>query len=259
MLHVISPAKTLDFETPPSTAIYTQPQLLNHSQELIEQLRELQPHEVSTLMSISEKLGLLNAQRFLEWHTPFTPANAKQAVLAFKGDVYTGMAAETYSARDFEFAQQHLRILSGLYGLLRPLDLIQPYRLEMGTSFANQRGKNLYHFWGDILTDHLNKELESQRERVLVNLASTEYWGAVNTKKLHAEVITPVFKDQKNGKYKIISFFAKKARGMMSAFIIQHQLKNSAALKDFATAGYVFNEAMSSATEWVFTRGETSV
>src|SRR5690606_10172604 len=254
MLHVISPAKTLDFETPPSTAIYTQPQFLSHSQELIAELRELQPHEVSTLMSISEKLGLLNAQRFLEWHTPFTPANAKQAVLAFKGDVYTGMAAETYSAGDFEFAQQHLRILSGLYGLLRPLDLIQPYRLEMGTSFANQRGKNLYHFWGDILTDHLNKELESQRERVLVNLASTEYWGAVNTKKLHAEVITPVFKDQKNGKYKIISFFAKKARGMMSAYIVQNQLSKVEDLKGFDTAGYSYNEAMSSPKEWVFTR-----
>lgn len=256
MLHVISPAKTLDFETPPPTSIYTQPQFLDHSHELIRDLRELQPAQVSKLMSISEKLGQLNAQRFLEWQTPFTPTNAKQAVLAFKGDVYTGMAAENYSAQDFEFAQQHLRILSGLYGLLRPLDLIQPYRLEMGTGFANKRGKNLYHFWSDILTDHLNKELESQRERVLVNLASTEYWSAVNTKKLHAEIITPVFKDQKNGQYKIISFFAKKARGMMSAYLVKNQLTDAEQLKNFDSAGYNYNEAMSSPKEWVFTRAE---
>ncbi len=207
-------------------------------------------------MSISEKLGQLNAQRFLEWRAPFTPANAKQAVLAFKGDVYTGMAAENYGTNDFEFAQQHLRILSGLYGLLRPLDLIQPYRLEMGTGFANPRGKNLYHFWGDIITNQLNAELEQQRERVLVNLASTEYWGAVNPKKLQAEVITPVFKDQKNGQYKIISFFAKKARGMMSAYIVQNQLTAAEQLKGFDSAGYRYNKAMSSPTEWVFTRAE---
>src|SRR5690606_24798454 len=184
MLHLISPAKTLDFETPSVTNAQTQPQFLQHSQELIKDLRELSPEQVSTLMSVSEKLGELNAQRFLEWQLPFTPDNAKQAVLAFKGDVYTGMEAETFSKRDFEFAQKHLRILSGLYGLLRPLDLIQPYRLEMGTAFANARGKNLYQFWGDIITDHLNQELDAQKERVAVNLASNEYWGAVNTKKL---------------------------------------------------------------------------
>ncbi|MFC3114559.1 peroxide stress protein YaaA [Cellvibrio fontiphilus] len=257
MLHVISPAKTLDFETPPATAVHSQPQFLEHSQALINDLRLLPPAQVSKLMSISEKLGQLNAQRFLEWQPPFTPANAKQALLAFKGDVYTGMAAETYGPADFEFAQQHLRILSGLYGLLRPLDLIQPYRLEMGTAFANPRGKNLYQFWGDIITDQLNAELEQQRERVLVNLASTEYWGAVNTKKLHAEVITPVFKDQKNGQYKIISFFAKKARGMMSAYIVQNQLSDVEQLKSFDTAGYAFNKAMSSPQEWVFTRAES--
>lgn len=256
MLHVISPAKTLDFDTPAPTAIYTQPQFLEHSQELIDDLRELQPAQVSKLMAISEKLGLLNAQRFLEWNLPFSPANAKQALLAFKGDVYTGMDAERFGAPDFDFAQRHLRILSGLYGLLRPLDLIQPYRLEMGTGFANKRGKNLYHFWGDIITDQLNAELEQQRERVLVNLASTEYWGAVNTKKLHAEVITPVFKDQKNGQYKIISFFAKKARGMMSAYIIHNQLTEVEQLKGFDSAGYAYNKLMSSPKEWVFTRPE---
>ena len=256
MLHLISPAKTLDFVTPPKTAEFTQPRFLEHSHELIKDLRQLTPPQVSKLMSISEKLGELNAQRFLEWQTPFAPGNAKQAVLAFKGDVYTGMEAETFSTTDFTFAQQHLRILSGLYGLLRPLDLIQPYRLEMGTSFANARGKNLYHFWGDIITDQLNRELEEQQERVLVNLASTEYWGAVNTKKLHAEVITPVFKDSKNGQYKIISFFAKKARGMMSAYIVRNQLKNVEDLKGFDTAGYRYDERSSSPKEWVFLREE---
>lgn len=256
MLHLISPAKTLDFVTPPKTAEFTQPQFLAHSQELIKDLRQLTPPQVSKLMSISEKLGELNAQRFLEWQTPFTPHNAKQALLAFKGDVYTGMEAEQFSKANFSFAQQHLRILSGLYGLLRPLDLIQPYRLEMGTGFANGRGKNLYHFWGDIITDQLNQELDAQRERVLVNLASNEYWSAVNTKKLHAEVITPVFKDCKNGQYKIISFFAKKARGMMSAYIIQNKLKKVEAIKGFDTAGYRYDEGMSSPKEWVFLREE---
>ena len=257
MLHLISPAKTLDFATPPKTAEFTQPQFLDHSQELIKDLRQLSPPQVSKLMAISEKLGELNAQRFLEWQTPFTPHNAKQALLAFKGDVYTGMDAGKFSKANFAFAQQHLRILSGLYGLLRPLDLIQPYRLEMGTGFANARGKNLYHFWGDIITDQLNQELDTQKERVLVNLASNEYWSAVNTKKLHAEVITPVFKDSKNGQYKIISFFAKKARGMMSAYIIQNKLKKVEAIKSFDVAGYRYDERMSSPKEWVFLREES--
>lgn len=256
MLHVISPAKTLDFDTAPAIGDHSQPQFLEHAQELIDQLRAFTPADVSRLMSVSDKLGELNARRFHDWHRPFSPRNAKQAVLAFKGDVYTGMQAELFSREDFSFAQQHLRILSGLYGLLRPLDLIQPYRLEMGTGFANRRGKNLYHFWGDTITQQLNSELVSRKEKVLINLASTEYWGAINTKKLDAEVITPAFKDCKNGQYKIISFFAKKARGMMSAYIIQQQVNNSEALKYFNTAGYAFNESMSSATEWVFTRAE---
>lgn len=257
MLHVISPAKTLDFDTAPAIADYTQPQFLEHSQELINQVRQLKPADISSLMNISDKLGELNAQRFHDWQLPFNPQNAKQAVLAFKGDVYTGMQAELFSKKDFKFAHEHLRILSGLYGLLRPLDLIQPYRLEMGTGLVNARGKNLYQFWGDIITDALNRELKQRKERVLVNLASNEYWGAVDGKKLDAEIITPVFKDAKNGQYKIISFFAKKARGMMSAYIIQNQVKHSEALKDFNTAGYTFDESLSSAREWVFTREES--
>ena len=256
MLHVISPAKTLDFDTPPTTASYTQAQFLEQSQALIEQLRPLGPRQVSELMGISDKLGELNAQRFLNWQLPFTPANAKQALLAFKGDVYTGMAAETFSQADLAWAQQRLRILSGLYGLLRPLDLIQPYRLEMGTGFANTRGKNLYEFWGSQLTEQLNRELAQAPEPVLVNLASNEYWGAVQPRQLKGEVITPVFKDAKNGQYKIISFFAKKARGMMSAFIVRNRIDRVEQLKEFDTAGYCYNPAMSSAREWVFTRAE---
>ena len=256
MLHVISPAKTLDFDTPSVTSVFTQPAYLAESQLLIDQLRDLPASAVSHLMSISEKLGQLNAQRFLEWQQPFSPANAKQALLAFKGDVYTGMAAETFSAADFTFAQQHLRILSGLYGLLKPLDLIQPYRLEMGTRFANVRGKNLYEFWGDRLTEALNRELDQQQERVLINLASTEYFGAVNRKRLDGEIITPVFKDRKNGHYKIISFFAKKARGYMSAYIIQNQIKNVEDIKMFDVTGYYFDQASSSPAEWVFLREE---
>jgi len=256
MLHLISPAKTLDFDTAPAIEEHSQPQFLDHSSELIEQLRELSPTDVSQLMAISEKLGELNARRFQDWQLPFNPRNAKQAVLAFKGDVYTGMQAELFSQQDFGFAQQHLRILSGLYGLLRPLDLIQPYRLEMGTGFANRRGKNLYHFWGDLITGQLNRELQARRGKVLVNLASNEYWSSVNPRKLDAEVITPVFKDRKNGTYKIISFFAKKARGMMSAYIIQNQMQDVDALKGFDTAGYRFNAELSNAGEWVFTREE---
>jgi cytoplasmic iron level regulating protein YaaA (DUF328/UPF0246 family) len=254
MLLLISPAKTLDFETPPVTRVATQPDFLAHSQILIDELRQLSPPQIAGLMGVSEKLGELNFGRFLNWQTPFTPANAKQAVLAFKGDVYTGMQAETFNKADFTFAQKHLRILSGLYGLLRPLDLIQPYRLEMGTSFANSRGKNLYEFWGDRITDQINHELAATKSKVLVNLASNEYYQVVNSKRLAADVITPVFKDWKNGQYKIISFFAKKARGMMSAYIIQERLKKPEAIKGFSTAGYVYNEAMSSPREWVFTR-----
>lgn len=256
MLHVISPAKTLDFKTPPVTQIATQPQFLSESQVLIEQLRHLAPDEVASLMSISQKLGELNHARFHDWHLPFTPDNAKQAVLAFKGDVYTGMNAESFSDEDFDQAQQHLRILSGLYGLLRPLDLIQPYRLEMGTQFANSRGKNLYEFWGMQLTDALNQELSRYSEKLLINLASNEYWSAVKPKQLNGVVITPIFKDTKNGKQKIISFYAKKARGMMSAFIIQNKISRADDLKQFDTAGYAFDAKQSTATEWVFTRPE---
>lgn len=254
MLLVISPAKNLDYETPATIQHSSQPDFLHESQRLIDELRQLAPQDVSKLMSISDKLGVLNYDRFQQWSQPFTPDTAKPAVLAFNGDVYTGLNAGDFSSEDFEFAQQHLRILSGLYGLLRPLDLMQPYRLEMGTKFVNQRGNNLYEFWGNLITDALNAQLQALNTDVLVNLASNEYFKAVKPKALNAQIITPVFKDWKGEQYKIISFYAKKARGMMCAYAIRNRLTQAEQLQGFDSEGYAFNEAMSSAKEWVFTR-----
>jgi cytoplasmic iron level regulating protein YaaA (DUF328/UPF0246 family) len=254
MLMVISPAKTLDFDTLPTTSEHTTPDFLDDSEELIEQLREMSPHAISALMKISDKLGNLNFDRYLSWDKKFTPDNAKQALLAFKGDVYTGLDAESMSSDDLLWAQDHLRILSGLYGLLRPLDLIQAYRLEMGTKLANGRGKDLYQFWGSKITEALNQQQADESLPVLVNLASNEYFKSVQSKQLNAEIITPVFKDWKGDKYKIISFYAKKARGLMVAYIIRNRLNDVEQIKNFDSEGYVYNPAMSSASEWVFTR-----
>ncbi|WP_300494263.1 peroxide stress protein YaaA, partial [uncultured Methylophaga sp.] len=223
MLTVISPAKTLDFDTPVSTNKYSEPRFLDQSQQLIEQLKKLSSQEIANLMKISDKLAGLNMVRFQQWQTPFTEENAKQAILAFKGDVYTGLAAETLDDKGLDFAQQHLRILSGLYGVLRPLDLMQPYRLEMGTPFQNDAGRDLYSFWGDKIRQSLEGE-PALKDGVLINLASNEYFKAVDAKKLNATIITPVFKDWKNGQYKMISFYAKKARGLMSRYIIDQQI-----------------------------------
>lgn len=254
MLVVISPAKTLDYETPATISRHSLPNYLDDSAELIKELRQLSPPEVSDLMGISAKLGDLNFGRYLNWQPGFTPENAKQSVLAFKGDVYTGLDAESLSGGQLNWAQNHLRILSGLYGLLRPLDLMQPYRLEMGTKLENKRGNNLYEFWGEKITEGLNQELKAENFQVLINLASNEYFKSVKPQSLNAEVITPVFKDWKNDKYKIISFFAKKARGLMSRYIIENQIEDPEQLKQFNIDGYSFNSAMSSAREWVFTR-----
>lgn len=254
MLALISPAKTLDFETPPTTEFSSQPQFLQDSEQLIKVARKHAPHQLSSLMGISDKLGQLNFDRFAKWHRPFNSDNAKQALLAFKGDVYTGLAAENFGEREFEFAQQHLRILSGLYGLLRPMDLIQPYRLEMGTSLSNPKGDNLYQFWGARITEALNRDLASLAQPVIVNLASNEYFRSVQPAKLDAPVITPVFKDWKNDRYKIISFYAKKARGMMSAFMIRERLSRAEDLKQFTEGGYRYDAALSTEGEWVFTR-----
>lgn len=263
MLLVISPAKNLDYETPSATNTATQPDMLNQAQELIDQLRPLAPHEVSSLMKLSDKLGQLNYDRFQDWSQPFTADNAKQAVLAFNGDVYTGLDAPSFSAADFKFAQKHLRILSGLYGLLRPLDLMQPYRLEMGTKFpcsssVNGEGNNLYDFWGQQVTDAVNAQLKSCKTQILVNLASNEYFKSVKPKLLNAEIITPVFKDWKTDKYKIISFYAKTARGLMARYIIQNQLTEPEQLKGFDLEGYSYNTELSTAKEIVFTRRRES-
>src|SRR5471032_2628342 len=256
MLMVISPAKTLDFDTPPVTQRFTQPQYLDHSQELIVQLRQLSPQQIAELMDLSDKLSGLNAARFGSWTPAFTPENAKQALLAFKGDVYTGLQAENFTDADFSYAQDHLRMLSGLYGLLRPLDLMMPYRLEIGIRLENAHGTNLYSFWGDVLTEKLNTLLSQQGDKVLINLASDEYFKAVKPAKLDGEIIKPVFLDQKNGNYKVISFYAKKARGLMSRFIIKERLTKASQLRDFALEGYQYDAARSQNNELVFTRPE---
>lgn len=258
MLIIISPAKTLDYESPLATTRFTQPELLDHSAELMEYCRELTPAQIGSLMKISDKLAGLNAARFAEWQPNFTPQNARQAILAFKGDVYTGLHAEDFSEQDFDFAQQHLRMLSGLYGLLRPLDLMMPYRLEMGIKLHNAKGNDLYSFWGDLLTEKLNQQLKEQGDDVLINLASDEYFKAVKPAKLDGQLIKPVFLDEKGGKFKVISFYAKKARGLMSRFIIQNQLTQPDQLKDFNLEGYFFDEEKidKSSSELIFKRHE---
>lgn len=255
MLMVISPAKTLDYESPLATNTYTQPDFLDDACELVDQLKTLEPHQISNLMSISDKLGQLNADRFRTWHTPFTPDNARQAILAFKGDVYTGLAAESFSEDDFQFAQEHLRMLSGLYGVLKPLDLMQPYRLEMGTRFENHRGKDLYAFWGSRITEEINRLLTND-DGVLVNLASNEYFKSIRKKELEGRLITPQFKDWKNGQYKMISFYAKKARGLMCRYAIQNRITQADDLKGFDLDGYYFSEDQSKGDNWVFLRDE---
>lgn len=256
MLIVVSPAKTLDYESPLATETFTQPELTDHSAELIEVCRELTPAQIASLMKVSDKIAGLNAARFAEWQPEFTTENARQAILAFKGDVYTGLAAETMNDEQFAYAQKHLRMLSGLYGLLRPLDLMQPYRLEMGTKLENPRGTNLYQFWGSIITDKVNQALAEQGDDILINLASNEYFKAVKPKQVAGKIITPVFKDCKNGTYKVISFYAKKARGMMARYIIDNQVDSVEKLQQFDTAGYYFVPAESTATELVFKREE---
>ncbi|GAB6040953.1 peroxide stress protein YaaA [Endothiovibrio diazotrophicus] len=254
MLIVISPAKTLDYDTPPTTAEHTLPDYLEHSQQLIERARRYSALDLAELMEISMKLAELNFERFQAWHTPFTPENAKQALLAFKGDVYTGLDATTLDAADLAFAQDHLRILSGLYGLLRPLDLMQPYRMEMGRRIDTERGRNLYAFWGEIITDGLNRQLKALDTPYLINLASGEYFKSVKPKSLDGEIITPEFKDWKNGAYKMMGVYAKKARGQLSRYVIENRLTDPEEMKGFGVDGYAFNEELTDGNQWVFTR-----
>ena len=259
MLIVISPAKSLDYGSPAKTRRFTEPEFLRDSQQLVNLLKKLTPGDFSELMHISAKLGELNHGRYLNWHTPFDLKNAKQAIFAFKGDVYIGLEAEQFTTADLNFAQKHLRILSGLYGLLRPLDLMQPYRLEMGSSFAykqgiNERGKSLYAFWDNKLTRNLNALQASEKNPILINLASKEYFSAIKPNELDADVITPVFKDFSGGQYRVLSFFAKKARGAMSAYIIKNRIARPEKLKDFAGDGYRYSAADSTDSRFGFLR-----
>jgi len=227
---------------------------LPEAEEIVSVMKKKKSAQLAKLMDISPKLAELNFQRFQTWALPFTPENSWQSVLMFNGDVYQGLKAENFSASDFEIAQQKLRILSGVYGLLKPLDLIQPYRLEMGTNVSVARKKNLYDFWKAKITTKLNQELEQTDQKLLINLASNEYFSAIDTKKLKARVITPSFKKNKNGKYQMVSFFAKRARGLMSRFIIQNNISDPEELKAFDSEGYYFNNQLSGEYDWVFTR-----
>ena len=231
-------------------ADFTQPEFLEQSQKLISKAREFSTTELMEFMAISEKLAKLNQQRFKTWKTPFTTDNAKQCIFAFTGDVYDGLDAPSLKKREITFAQNHLRILSGLYGLLRPLDLIQPYRLEMGRPLETSSAKNLYKFWKESVTEKLNQS----KGDLLINLASQEYFKAINKRVLNKQIISPVFKDEKNGTFKIISFFAKKARGSMARFIIQNRITDAEGLLEFSEAGYVYNATLSTPAEPVFTR-----
>lgn len=256
MLALISPAKTLDYESPLPSDLYTIPRLLNDSKQLIDVARKLSASEIAKLMTVSEKIAVLNADRFRDWQADFDFSNARQAIFAFKGDVYTGLDAYALAEDELQFAQQHLRMLSGLYGLLRPLDLMMPYRLEMGTKLANAAGNNLYDFWGNTITNLINEDLAEVQSELLVNIASDEYYKSVKESKIKAEIIKPVFLDQKNGKYKVISFYAKKARGLMARYIIENKLDKAEDLKSFNTDGYYFDVESSLKGELVFKRDE---
>ncbi len=260
MIFVLSPAKALDYETPPTTLRFSEPEYLDHAAELIAGLRELSHAEVARLMDLSDQLAALNVARYAQWSQPFSPANAKPAVLAFNGDVYDGLDARTLNESQLDYAQQHLRILSGLYGLLKPLDLMQPYRLEMGTRFKNARGKDLYTFWGMTQTEAFNRLLaredEAGRAPVLVNLASEEYFKSVKPARLKGRLLNLGFEDWKGGRYKIISFYAKRARGLMARYAITHAVEDVEQLKDFGSDGYAFAPEASDDSRWVFRRRE---
>lgn len=254
MILIISPAKKLDFKTKSNTDQYTYAELTDHSKILIEELRKCSIEDLTKLMNISYGLAEKNLDRFYNWTLPFTKENAKQAVLAFNGDVYNGIDAKSFKESDFEFAQKKLRIISGLYGLIKPLDLIQPYRLSMGTKLQNPRGKNLYKFWGDIITESLNKTLSETGDKNVLNLASNEYFKAINPDKLNANIINIVFKENKNGIYRVVSFYAKKARGIMSNYIIKNKIEKLEDIKSFDLDGYSFDKNQSTLQKLVFIR-----
>ena len=254
MLAILSPAKTLDYETPLKTKLNSQPIYGRESNQLIKTLRKFEPFEVASLMKISDKLADLNHKRYVEWRNKPAESKTRPAALAFKGDVYQGLEAQSFNDNDLKFAQRHLRILSGLYGLLRPLDVIQPYRLEMGTKLKTSKGQNLYDYWGTKLTNGLNEALKESKEGTLVNLASNEYFGAVQPELLEGSLLNIGFKEKRNGQLKFVSFSAKKARGLMANFIIKERVKKPDDLKSFDLENYRFNAKMSSELEWTFSR-----
>ena len=256
MITVVSPAKKLSSNCKAITNDFKKPKFLSESQELINQLKALSPVELAGLMGISEKLALLNWERIQNWNPNFSSNSTQEAVFSFKGDTYVGLDAKTLNKNEIKFAQDHLRILSGLYGLLKPLDLMMPYRLEMGTKFQNAKGKDLYSFWGEKLSLALSSELKNHNEKVIINCASVEYFKSVKNSGLDAKIITPIFKEIKLGKPKIISFFAKKARGMMARFIIQNKINHEDELKYFNSDGYQYNQELSTSSEPVFTRSK---
>ena len=257
MITILAPSKTQVYtdELVDTTRVHhTQPALLSESAMLVDILRHKSADALALLMNISDALATLNHERYQHFSLPFTPQNARQALLAFRGDVYTDIAIDTYGSAEFAFAQNHVRILSGLYGLLRPLDLIQPYRLEMKTPLHNPRGKNLYQFWGNRITEQLNEALQEHKSPTLINLASQEYFRAVDAKKLNPQVITPVFKENKNGQFKTIAVYAKRARGMMANFIVEKKIDTPEQLKTFNEGRYAYHEPLSSKSEWIFIR-----
>ncbi|MES2918440.1 MAG: peroxide stress protein YaaA [Pseudomonadota bacterium] len=254
MLVILSPAKTLDYESAVPDLPLTNPAFVAEAQSLVGLLRDLSVQDVATLMHLSDKLAALNVARYAEWSPDFTETNSRAAILAFRGDVYEGMEAWTFSRGDHDFAQRKLRILSGLYGLLRPLDRLQPYRLEMGTTLANPRGRNLYAFWGDSIAAALNEVLAGQGDEVLVNLASGEYNRAALTGALRARVITPQFREEKDGKFKMVSFYAKRARGLMAGWIVRNRIVDPAVLASFDLDGYALHPGLSGEDTLVFTR-----
>ena len=254
MLAIISPAKRLDYDSPVPTRKHTQPQFLDDSAELIGELRQLAPPDIADLMGISSNLAETNADRYATWQPPFTRRNARQAILAFKGDVYLGLDAYAYTERDFTWAQKHIRILSGLHGLLKPLDLVQPYRLEMGTRLKTGRGRDLYGFWGGKVTDSLNEALAAQRQPLLINLASNEYFNVLDAGRIDARIVTPTFLDLRNGRYRFLSFFAKRARGAMTSYIVRNRVSTLKALRAFDWEGYRYSRERSRSDDWVFLR-----
>ncbi len=255
MLIILSPSKTLDYETAVPSSTATHPRLLKRSNELVDVLRGFSTAQLAELMSVNEKIAALNVERYQKWKRPFTAKNSRQALFAFKGELYNGLDVWSLTDKDLEYAQQHLRILSGLYGSLRPMDRMMPYRLEMATKLSvNRAVKNLYQFWGDTLTEQINADLVTDKKPVLINLASNEYYKAIRPKILNAKVITPVFKEFKNGKYKVLSVYAKQARGRMARYIIKKKLSNVQKIKDFSASDYVWNASLSTDSQWVFTR-----